>query len=1193
MIIKDMFKKDIDRDIKGVIKVGQKDEENIEQELSEYVVTNELVNHFRDFFEGYKKGINGFTDEMGVWISGFFGSGKSHFLKILSYILDNREVDGKKAIDFFIDDDKIKDQFIIADMKEATKISADVILFNIDSKSSGSGKDKQAILDVFLKVFNEMLGFSSEHPFIADLERRLTEEDIYSKFKNEFFNINKKKWEDEREGFFFIQDDVVQALVNINYMTKESALNWAEKAEKNYNVSIEKFAKLVNEYCEYKENNHHVIFLVDEIGQYIGDNSKLMLNLQTVTEDLGIQCGGKSWVIVTSQEAIDSMVDIKGDDFSKIQGRFKTRISLSSANVDEVIKKRILEKTDTSEESLKALYDKKEAILKNLINFTIDTSFKEKYQDSKDFANTYPFIPYQFKLLGQVLNAIRVHGAAGKHLSEGERSMLGIFQESAKNMKDDNIGVIVPFNRFYEPIEKVIDTAHSKVVTHAKSNEKLEDFDVEVLKTLFMIKYVEGIKANLENLTTLMVDNVDVDRIDLRKMIEKSLKNLEIETLISKNGEIYTFLTDDEQEINRAIDKENVEIGEIQNIVSDTIFEDIFTDHKFRYDSRYNFDFNKSVDNRVRGRNIDDIGVNVISSYYDISSFNSSEKPFSLSEDEELSLNLRAISESQKEVIIHLKDDNKFLEEIRKMLKINKYITKQNINVTEKTKDIINNKKEEATDKKRRIKKYIEESLKNANIYVNGDKLDVSEKDPVSRIEDGLKSLIKQVYSKLGYMKSKPSQEDIESILVHLDEFEEPKDRNALNDLLNFIDSNIRSHNKPDLKSIFDKFKKTPYGFIEDDIKFLIAILFSRKSIYLIKNNEQMTLKKYTSKDILRFLNTKGEWEKILVNKKQEIDKNHIKSAKEIMKDFFGVVNTADDQEELKDSFLEEVKNKKTSIKEFLSEYNIEKRFPGNESLNSTMNLLNEFERVNSTKDFYDLINNEKDKFHDIGNELNSVEEFFNGIQKNYFKEACEILDLYKNNELSIQHYLDNSSNLKDLTGEIENIVSMNSPYSNIPNLKGLTNEFNKDFNEKLDDEKNSIKNIINNNKQTVLNYLTTENLKKEFENEINSKFEDINKNLDKKIDMQGLNDYKTFAEKIKNNFIWKISNFNVPTDKITEFDKPSPKPITLNIKDILKTSTFSIKNEEDIDKIINLIKSDLKEEFKKLDEKGCINLKI
>lgn len=253
MMIKDLFAKPIDRDIKGVIKVGQDDSSNVRQELEEYVVTRELQKHFAEFFASYKRGILGTTDKMGVWISGFFGSGKSHFLKILSYLLANKNVDGKAAIDYFIDDQKIIDNTVLADMRLAANVPTDVVLFNIDSKGEMSGKQsKDAIVSVFLKVFNEMQGFCGSIPFLADLERKLTDDGKYSEFKSRFEDSFGLPWQEARNDFDFIQDDVVEVLAAMGFMSEEAARNWCEKAAEPYSISIERFADLVKKYIDKK-----------------------------------------------------------------------------------------------------------------------------------------------------------------------------------------------------------------------------------------------------------------------------------------------------------------------------------------------------------------------------------------------------------------------------------------------------------------------------------------------------------------------------------------------------------------------------------------------------------------------------------------------------------------------------------------------------------------------------------------------------------------------------------------------------------------------------------------------------------------------------------------------------------------------------------------------------------------------------
>src|SRR5690606_29981129 len=196
----------------------------------------------------------------------------------------------------------------------------------------------------------------------------------------------------------------------------------------------------------------------------------------------------------TSQQDIDSITKTKGNDFSKIQGRFDTRLSLSSANVDEVIKKRILDKSTTAEQTLRLLYEQKSTIIKNLIVFN-DGVEKKLYTNEHDFALVYPFVPYQFNLLASVLTSIRTHGASGKHLSEGERSMIALFKESAMKLMDHEHGALIPFNVFYDALHQFLDHSHKGVISRAADNSYInpdneaDNFNVNVLKTLFMIKY--------------------------------------------------------------------------------------------------------------------------------------------------------------------------------------------------------------------------------------------------------------------------------------------------------------------------------------------------------------------------------------------------------------------------------------------------------------------------------------------------------------------------------------------------------------------------------------------------------------------------------------------------------------------------------------------------------------------------------
>ena len=185
----------------------------------------------------------------------------------------------------------------------------------------------------------------------------------------------------------------------------EDYIDVLDKLEENHKQSIEDFCNRVQQYISKQEKGFRLNFFVDEVGQYISDNTKLMLNLQTIAESLATKTKGNSWILVTSQEDMEAIVGdmnkSQQNDFSRIQARFKIKIPLTSANVDEVIEKRLLKKNEDAQSQLKKVYTKERDHLRTIYSFS-DAGVQFKgYKDDGDFVNKFPFLPYQFDLFQQ------------------------------------------------------------------------------------------------------------------------------------------------------------------------------------------------------------------------------------------------------------------------------------------------------------------------------------------------------------------------------------------------------------------------------------------------------------------------------------------------------------------------------------------------------------------------------------------------------------------------------------------------------------------------------------------------------------------------------------------------------------------------------------------------------------------------
>ena len=472
MKIQNMFYDDINRKINGVVKVDQDTADVIAQEVKEYVITRDIRKHMITFFNNYEESFSEPTADIGVWISGFFGSGKSHFLKMLSYLLENKEVGGRRVEDYFRE--KFDDEATFMPIAKAIQTPTDTILFNIGIESS-INKDKTAVLRVFAKMFYNYLGFYGENLKVAKLEQFIDKKGKTEEFRRIFEEKNGSPWVESRDAFAFFEDDVVETLMEVLGMSETAAHNWFDGTE-TVETSIAQLVSEMKEYVDTKPADFRLLFMIDEVGQYAGEDIDLLLNTQSLVEKIGSECKGKIWVVCTGQEAIDEIIKTRTDEFSRIQARFKTRLSLTSASADEVIQKRLLRKTKDATEVLGKVYEQSESIIRNLFSFTDSMLDIKGYTSSSEYVKCFPFIPYAFVgLIGQKENGEKYVKDQEHLASEFVDSLYKVSNSYKKKIWNEIIDILSSDMTFAELNIKAWIEADSKI-SGANNEERKKDF---------------------------------------------------------------------------------------------------------------------------------------------------------------------------------------------------------------------------------------------------------------------------------------------------------------------------------------------------------------------------------------------------------------------------------------------------------------------------------------------------------------------------------------------------------------------------------------------------------------------------------------------------------------------------------------------------------------------------------------------
>lgn len=1046
MIIRDMFVDDINRKINGVIKVDQAAEDVIEQELNEYVITRELKKHFITFFNYYSDALYEPTDDTGVWISGFFGSGKSHFLKMLSYLLGNKEVKGVRSVERFrkkFEDDPAT--YMLID--RSTKIQTETILFNIDIEGPMK-KDKTAVLRVFAKTFYNHLGFLGENLKVAKLEQYIDQQGKTEQFRRVFEEKKGMSWIDSRKAFAFNGKYIIPTLVEVLDISEEDAKAWFnDKSATEF--SIAQLVEDIKYYLNTKPVNFRLLFMVDEVGQYAGTDTDMLLNLQSLVEKIGSDCDGKVWVVCTGQEAIDEIIKVRADQFSRIQARFKTRLSLSSSSVDEVIQKRILKKNKEAELQLKAVYDNNDSVLRNLFSFTDSILDIKGYSGSREFTVNFPFVPYQFIIMQKVFAEIRKHGNSGKHLSGGERSMLSGFQEAAQKVQEKDEYALVPFFRFYDTVHTFLDSSIRRVIERcqraAENGDGIEAQDVDVLKLLYLIRYIDDIPANLDNIVILMADDIRMDKISMRETVRDCLNRLISQNYIGRTGEVYNFLTDEEQDIQREIKNTPVDTAAIVERIGQMIFGDVFTTKKYRY-GKYDFAFDQMVD----GITVGNITGGMRLRFLTVATDNIEKSE------------LRLMTESKDKEAIVVLSDTPYYESLESAMKIRKYVKQRNVSQLPKSvQDIIRDQQEEATEYERTAMDDLVKAIESAQFYVDGEHIELKGGNAKRKIEQALEYLVSHVYSELSLIeKNADTDADIIKILTGAEitiPGMDPPNSGAAAKIEEYMEMQAMKKLPTSMADIQSRYSAIPYGWKDIDIAAVVARLIYDQKVTIKYAGSTIQPDDPKLPDMLR---KKSEVGKTSISKRQIITVTKMRDVRDILREYFDKMDVPDDEDGLVAFIVQKFTELKNHYTELKGRYDGHK-YPDQDLVSASLEKIDSV--LSQRKDniaLIDAILDEEDALFDNKEKMQLVEGFF----KNQVQVFDAAIQMVKNLENDLS-YLSKEVDIDEALNQIRLITTVqNDPkeiYRRIPKLNDLMDKVRDGHNRLLDSKRDELNEIV------------------------------------------------------------------------------------------------------------------------------------
>ncbi len=557
MLIREVFATKIQERIEPVVKVADRRQEVLSDELSNLVVTPQWEQYIWSVLDAYSNAATRDEEQsIGIWISGFFGSGKSLLMKVIGALLQGGELDGQTVHELFLSRIPATD----SRRGEIERLLASIAHTTTTTAVGGNLHAMQASHDdplplICFKLFANRQDYTHYWPLAWAIEHHVDERGLTADFRRQAMERSGLEWDDLADDPEFNLDHLLLAAADVmpdQFAEGRASVERSVGAALHGGISPDMLVERLRKWCEARDagNRRRKLMLqLDELGQWIasGNANERIMQIQALAETAAVGGAGRLWLAVTAHGDIQSLrQNVQQEQYAKINQRFDLKCTLSNDDISQVVEERLLRKTQAARQELERAFAQRSGPLTD-VGTLADARRKYPVPTSEPFALFYPFLPWTVAVIPDVVKGIAQAAGREEALTGSNRTMIGVVQGGILDLPgllDSPVGRLVSLADLYEQFATDAPTeTRTDLNRIAETVPGATSATSQVARALYLLGEAEHIPAGLDNVTRSLMDHMDLTLPARRDEVRSELERLVHAGYAKQVGEHYFFLT--------------------------------------------------------------------------------------------------------------------------------------------------------------------------------------------------------------------------------------------------------------------------------------------------------------------------------------------------------------------------------------------------------------------------------------------------------------------------------------------------------------------------------------------------------------------------------------------------------------------------------------------------------------------------